>query len=148
MLIHGPLPNGAAAGQRHAGMPQPRQKRPQRQNGSAHGLDQLIGRARLQRAGAVKAHAAALAHGLHVHAHALQQAAHGGHVLQARHVGQAHGVCGEQRGAHFGQGGVFCAGDDDFALQAAAAANEEFVHEEIDAGRGAEKMRAGRLLHP
>jgi hypothetical protein len=71
-------------------MAKTRQQRTQHQHRGAHGLDQLIRRFWLERAGrALEAHAAALTVGLGLHAHVVQQLAHGGHVAQARHVVQA-----------------------------------------------------------
>ena len=87
------------------------------------------------RLGGVKAHAAALAVRLGLHAHVVEQLAHGAHVLQARHVGQLDRLVGQQRGAHLGQRGVLGAGDGDFAAQGAATADQEFVHGWIEKAR-------------
>jgi hypothetical protein len=68
--------------------------------------------------------------GLGFHAHVVQQAAHGGHVLQAGHVGQCDRLGGQQGRAQLRQGGILGAGDQDLAVQLATPANDEFVHEQ------------------
>jgi len=128
VLIDRARANGATARQRHPRPPQPRQQRPEHQHRGAHGLDQFVGGQRLQRRARLQRHAAALAVGLHLHPHVLQQAAHGGHVAQARHVAQRHRLVGEQGGAEFGQGGVFGTGNRHLAMQAVAAVYAQFVH--------------------
>ena len=128
VLIDRARANGAAAGQRHLGAAKAGQQRPQHQHRGAHGFHQLIRRFGVQRIGGGKAHAAALAVGFGGHAHVVEQAAHGGHVVQARHVHQVHRLRGEQGGTHLRQGGVFGARDQDFALQALPTTDEEFVH--------------------
>jgi hypothetical protein len=65
---------------------------------------------------------------LGAHAHVANELEHGGHVLQAGHVVQLHGLVGQQGRAQLGQGGVFGARDCDRAMQRAAAAYEQFVH--------------------
>lgn len=66
--------------------------------------------------------------GLGLHAHVGQQLAHGGHIMQTRHIVQMHGLGGEQCGTHFRQSGVFGAGNDHFALEGTTTVDLEFVH--------------------
>ena len=75
-------------------------------------------------------------------AHIGNQALHGGHILQARHVCQYHGLGREQGGTQLWQCGVFGAGDDDLAMQRPAAANQKLVH----AVRISEKFGSNRAL--
>ncbi|MCY1538693.1 hypothetical protein D9M68_742460 [compost metagenome] len=117
VLVHGALADGAAAGQTDAGFAEARQQRTQHQDRSPHGLDQVVGGFQLvdlvglQRDRAVRG-------ALGAHAHAAQQAQHGGGVVQMRHVAEGQGVCGQQAGAQDRQGRVLGAGNGDFAVQA------------------------------
>ena len=126
VLVDRARADGAAARQRHPRVAETRQQRAQRQHRGAHGLDQLVRR---------------FAVGFGVHAHVVEQAPHGAHVVQARHVGQQHRLVGQQGGAHLGQRGVLGAGDGQLALQRPPAADQEFVHRnqcfsiKTDAGR-------------
>jgi len=128
VLIDGARAYGAAARQRHRGFAKAREQRAQREHRGAHGLDQVVRRLGRDRPCGVKAHAATCAVRFGAHAHVVEQPAHGGHVLQARHVEQVHGLGREQRRAHLGQGGVLRAGDGHFTLQTPPAADQEFVH--------------------
>ena len=62
--------------------------------------------------------------GLGLHPHVAEQLAHGGHVLQARHVEQRDRLGGQQRGAQLGQGRIFGAGNHDLAVERPTTANQ------------------------
>ena len=124
VLVYRAGANGTAAGQRDLGLAKPRQQRPQRQHRCTHGLDQLVRRLGFDRIDGLKRHAAALAMRLGLHAHVVEQAAHGGHVLQARHVQQVDRLVGQQRGAHLRQCGVFGTGYLHLAMELATPANQ------------------------
>ena len=128
VLIHRAGADGTAAWQGDRGFAEARQQGPQRQHRGAHGLDQFVRRFGGDRVGGVQRYAAALPMGLGFHAHVVQQAAHGGHVLQAGHVGQCDRLGGQQGRAQLGQGGILGAGNQDLAVQLATPANDEFVH--------------------
>ena len=49
--VHRACADGAAAGQRHVGLAEARQQRPEHQDGRAHGLHQLVGRETFPRRG-------------------------------------------------------------------------------------------------
>ena len=131
VLIDRPRSDGATARQRHLGATKARQQRAQRQHRRAHGLDQLVRCLGRDGQGGVKAHAAALAMRVDLHAHVLQQLAHGAHVVQARHVDEPDRLGREQRGAHLGQRRVLGAGDGDLAPKRPAAADQQFVHRNV-----------------
>jgi hypothetical protein len=121
----------AAAGQRDRGLAEAREQRAEHEDRRAHGLHQIVrclGRA--DRAGVERNGVGLRLAALGLGAHVAQQLERGAHVLQARHVSQRDRIGRQQRGAEFGQRGVLGAGDDDFAFEPAAAADEEFVHED------------------
>ncbi len=62
--------------------------------------------------------------GLGLHAHVLEQLAHGRDIAQARHVAQHHRLVGQQGGAKLGQCRVLGARHIHFAIQAAATADQ------------------------
>ena len=127
VLVHRTLADAAAAGQRDAHFAKARQQRPQHQHGRAHGLDQFVGRFELVDLVCLQDDGFAILLGAHTHQ--AQQLEHGVGVVQRRHVGQAHRVGREQTGAENGQGRVLGAGDDDFALEPAAAGDAQLVHQ-------------------
>ena len=127
VLVHRTRANGAAARQGDFGMAEAGQQRSERQHRGAHGLDQFVrGFGRVQRAGIQVQQTIFSTFGLHPHV--ADQLEHGGHVLEARHIAQRHRLGGQQAGAQLGEGRVLGARNGDLALQAAAAANQEFVH--------------------
>ena len=128
VLIHRAGADRAAAGQRHLGATEARQQRAQHQHRRTHRLDQVIRRDRIDGFGSVQGEPSAFAMHLGMHAHVLQQLAHGGHVAQTRHVAQHHRLVGQQGGAKLGQGGILRARHGDFTTEAAAAADTQLVH--------------------
>ncbi len=127
VLVHGARTDGAAAGQRHAGLAESCQQRAQGQDRGAHGLDQFVGCLGVGQKAGVDAHGAAVIV-LGADTHVADELEHGGHVLQARHIAQGDGLGRQQRGAQLGQGGILGAGDRHLAMQRSATANQEFVH--------------------
>jgi hypothetical protein len=128
VLIHWARADGAPPGQRHAGTTEARQQGAEHQDRGAHGFDQLIRRIGVDGVGRLQDHATALTQGFGLHTHVVEQLAHGRHIAQTRHVLKGHRIAGQQRGAKFGQRGVFGTRDDDLAVEGLAAGDAELVH--------------------
>jgi hypothetical protein len=129
VLIDRTRADRAAAGQRHPSLAEARQQRAQHQDRRAHRLHQFVRRLGRRERRRVDLHLVGLrgrafAAGTHV-AQQLQRRAD---VLQPRHVGQGHRGLAQQRRAQPRQRGVLGARDHHLALEAAAAANQQFVH--------------------
>ena len=125
VLVDGPGPDGAAAGQGDAGLAGPGHQGPQDQDRGPHGLDRLVG-----------GHPAGEAAGIHhqglavfkLHPHEAQEPFGGADVGQGRHVVEPVHPRGQQGGRDDGQGGVLGPADRNFPLQGNAAFNDDFVH--------------------
>ena len=72
----------------------------------------------------MKRHAAALAMRLGLHAHIVEQAAHGGHILQAWNVQQIDRLTRQKRSAHLWQCSVLGTRYLHFAVQLPTPANQ------------------------
>ncbi|MNI13294.1 hypothetical protein D3C73_665110 [compost metagenome] len=133
MQVHRPRPDGAAAGQRHLGVPRPRQQRPQHVERGPHLTHQVIGgegRAQLGRVeqGLLAVGAVALGH---LDAELAQQLAQEPRVGQARHIGQQQGLIGQDRRGHQLDGRILRPADRDGAVEAVAAVDDDAVHESL-----------------
>ena len=106
VLVHGARSDGAAPRQGHLGVAAARHQRAQGQHRCAHGFDQVVRGLGVVQVGGVQGDRAVLAT-LGAHPHVADQAQHGGHILEARHVVQGQGLGRQQGGTQFGQGGVF-----------------------------------------
>ncbi len=127
MNVHRPRTDGTAAGQRHIGLAEARQQRPEHQDRRAHGLHQLVGRDVFGDAARIHHHALLLAQ-RHLHAHARQQLDHRGDVLQVRHVAHLDRFIGQQGGGEDGQRRVLRAGNAYFPGESRSAGNLQLVH--------------------
>ncbi|MCY1293436.1 hypothetical protein D9M70_426950 [compost metagenome] len=129
-----PRTDGAATGQRHLGLAEVRDHRTEHQDRGAHGLHQLIGGDQGLDGAGVDLDAELLVdHRLD--AHATEQLDHGGDVVQVRQVAHSDRLVGQQGGGEDRQGRVLRAGNADFAVQANAAGNDQFVHRSLVARR-------------
>ena len=128
VLIDRPLANGTAPGQRHAGLTEARQERPQHQDGRAHRLDQLIGRLGADQTVGLQRQTLLVTLGLHPQQ--LQQPDGGGDVLQLRHVGQFHRIRRQQAGAQDGQRRILGAGGLNLAHQGQPPQDFQLVHDD------------------
>ena len=134
--VHRAGADGAAAGQRHAGLAASRQNRPQNQHRGAHLADQIVGRGgagdgprrQLENAPGVAAPGGVAVH-MDVDAQLGQQVCHGRDVDQVRQVGQAKGAVGKQARGHQRQRRVLGAADTNGASQRRAAADMNAIHE-------------------
>ncbi len=117
--------DGAATGQGDVGRAVAGSQRAQRQDGGAHGLDQLV-------RGHVVVHGTGQHGDVAVHlggrAQHLQQLDGGTHVFETRYVGELNLFVAQQGGEQDRQGGVFGAGDGHFTGEGAGAGDLEFVH--------------------
>jgi len=125
VLVDGPGPDGAAAGQGDAGLAGPGHQRPQDQDRGPHGLDRLVG-------GHPAGEAAGINHqGLAVfklHPHEAQELFGGANVGQGRHIVKPVHPRGQQRGRDDGQGGVLGPADGNFPRKGYPAFNDDFVY--------------------
>src|SRR6516165_225641 len=118
-----------AAGQRDTRYTGASQGRAERQNRSAHGLDQLVGRYGLVDGGRSDVVVRGGEFGnRHAGAHVRQELAHGDDVPNHRQVAKVQRFSGQKAGGHGGQGGVFRTADAHGAAQRFAAGDEELVH--------------------
>ena len=128
VLVDGPGPDGAAAGERDAGLPGPGHQGPQDQDRGPHGLDRLVG-----------GHPAGEAGGIHhqgfavfkLDPHEAQEPFGGADVGQGRHVVKLMHPRGQQRGRNNRQGGVLGPADGNFPRKRNAAFNDDFVHSNL-----------------
>ncbi|CAG4927213.1 unnamed protein product, partial [Acidocella sp. C78] len=123
----------AAAGQRHARLAGARQQRAQHQDRGAHLAHDVIGRLGI---GDGAAHRKPLGPGLlDGDAMLRQQLRHGRDVGERRHVLKLQPLIGQQTGDHDLQRRVLGAGNVDDALQRAAAADADSIHEASQSGK-------------
>ena len=101
--------DGAAARQRNARLAEARERRPQHQDGRAHGLHHLVGRLQHRGLRRAQAHAVPLVQ-RHAHAHVAEQGQHGADVLQMRHVVEFQGSA-SAGGSQDRQRGILGAGN-------------------------------------
>ncbi len=125
--IHRTRADGAATGQRHIGLAEASQQRPEHDDRCAHRAHQFVGRDESIGGGGIDLDPHAVVDG-HAHAHATEQLDHGRDVLQMRHVAHRHRPLGQQRRGQNRQRGVLRAGDANLALERRAALNQQLVH--------------------
>ncbi len=128
MQIDRPRADGAAARQRHFGLTEASQQRPQHQDRGAHGAHQFV--RCLETLDRARVHLDI--HPLvdhQVHAHAAQQLHGGGDILQVGDVANDDRLVGQQGGGQNRQHRVLGAGSAQFAEQRYAAIDDEFAHE-------------------
>ena len=118
-------PDGAAAGQGDVRCTETGGQGAKRQDGGAHGLDQLVGRDMVVDRSGQHGHVAV---DLGAGPQHLQQFEGGTDVLEARHVGELDLFVTQQGGEQDGQGGVLGTRDGHFAIERATTIDLEFVH--------------------
>ncbi len=123
--VHGPCADGAAAGHGDARFPEPCQQRAEHEHGSPHGLDQIIGRFRLERAGRDRDLPVFKDGGA---AEQPEQLGGGADVPQVRDIRVRHGLVEQDAPHEDGQGRVFRAAHVHDAGQRNAAFDDQFVH--------------------
>ena len=123
VLIHGARTDRATTGQGHRGLTKSCQQGPQSQDRCPHGFDQLIGSFGRCERPRIDLHTAWVRL-LDTHTHVANQLEHSGHILQARDIGERHGVCRQQAGTELRQGCVLGARDGHGANQFPAPANQ------------------------
>ncbi len=111
--VNGPGADGAAAGERHAGLAGPGHQRPQDQDRSPHGLDQLIGGHPAGELGGVHHQGVAV---FELHPHDTQKSFDGADVRQGGDVVEVVDPRGQQSRREYGQRGVLGAADGHLAL--------------------------------
>ncbi len=119
--------DGTAAGQRHLGLAEAGQQRPQHQDGGAHGLDQLVGGAQGADIGSIHLHAHALAND-YPRPQLPEELDDGGYIPEVGDIGEIHGGIGQQGGGQQRQGGVLRPAHPHIALQAVAPLQDDLVH--------------------
>src|ERR1035438_269450 len=129
--IDGASSDGAAAGERDAGVATAGYERAEDQRGGTHGFDEFVGSLGSGECGAVDGGAvmSASVAELDFGAHGSEQVARGLNVADLRNVFEDNGLVGEQGGGHAGKRGILCAADADCAEQRLSAADDELVHE-------------------
>ena len=131
MQVDGPAADGAAAGQRNAGMAAAGDQRSEHEGRGAHGLDQFIGGFGRGQSLAVNGGAmlgAAVAE-FDFRSHGGEEVARSFNVAYLRNVFEDDRFVGEQGSGHAGKRSVFSAADADGAEQRFTAADYEFIHE-------------------
>ncbi len=128
--VHGPGADGAPARQRDPRGAGTREQRPERQDGSPHGADQVVRRLGVRDALCFEDELCRRKVGhFHARGHVREQLAHGDDVAHARDIAQLHGLRRQQGCGHRRQGGVLCAADGDAAFEAVSPFDGESVHE-------------------
>jgi len=122
-----PRADGATAGQRHVGLTEARDQRPQHQNRRAHGPNQFVGRLKGLDGAGIDLDVHPLVHH-QIHAHPAQQLHGGSHVLKVRDVADRDRSVGQQGGGQNRQHRVLRAGRPQFAPQGDAAVDDQFAH--------------------
>jgi len=133
MQIDGPLADRAAPGHGDAGPASSGEERPEHADAGPHRPDDVV--AGMARDGVDDAEAqSARPFGIGIRellgldAEFAEQAPHVADVPQVGHLTEDHGLVGEQRGCHEGQGGVLRAADADPARERRPAVDDECVH--------------------
>ena len=126
VVVDGPGPDGAAAGQRNPGAAQAGEQRPQHQHRGPHGLDQIVGRFRAGDGVGVHPHRVALP--LPARAQAFQNAQHGAGVAQVGDVVQHVLARREQGRGQKRQGRVLGPADAHLAVERPSAFNHQCIH--------------------
>ncbi len=103
-----------------------RQQRAQYEDGSTHSLDHLVGR--FKPGNVTPAQFQYIAFFSDGESHLAKQLLHGGHVLQARHIGKPQGVSRQQSGTEYRQRRILGARNRDFAGEPLSACNQQLVH--------------------
>ena len=134
--IDRPGANGAAAGERNAGLMSAGEQRPDDPEARAHHRDKLVGRGGVDDLGGVQCHllaveavAGAAAMDGDIDAVILEDLFELLDVGEARHVAERERFGGEERRDHQRQGGVFGAGNGDFAPKLVATNDADAIHE-------------------
>ena len=83
----------------------------------------------------------------HRHAEALDEGEHGSHVLDVGQIAQGHGLAGEERGGHGGEGRVLVAARANPSLQSGPSVDHELCHYRVSSG-GDRARRSGRSGAP
>ena len=125
VLVDGPGPDGAAAGQGDAGLAGPGHQRPQDQDRGPHGLDRFVGGHPAGEAGGIHHQGLAV---FKLDPHEAQEFLGGADVGQGRHVVKPVHPRGQQRRRDDGQGGVLGPADRNFPVEGHSAFNDDFVH--------------------
>ncbi len=125
----------AAAGQRNVGAAVLRDERPEHQDRSPHGLDELVGREGRVGRGRVDLDPHALVDG-DARTHAAEQFDHRRYVMQVRDVCDRDRPVGQQRARQNRQRGVLGARNANFAVERHAAQDLQFVQGTCSRQRG------------
>ena len=127
MQIHRAGPDGAAAGQGHAGLADTGQQRAQAEHRGAHGAHQII-RSLGQQAAGLQLHAMiVIAAGAAQH---VQELDGGMDVAQVGHIGVDHGRVQQDAGKKNGQGGILGAADIYGPFERRTAFDNKLVHQD------------------
>ena len=127
MLIDRTCADGTTAGQGNARLAATGKQGPEYENRRPHGLDHIVWRQRMIEIAGIQDDLA-IACPLHADAHLLNQAQHGRHVVEARHILETHRFARQQAGTQNRQGGILRAGNGDLAGKPPSAVDQQLIH--------------------